>query len=55
MFSGMSPENLQNIIILLFVVVIVLAYMLNRSKKKYIDLTHIINKMSLTPLPKNIK
>lgn len=47
-------ETLQIIIILLFVVVIILAYMLNATKKKYMDLVHVINKMSLTPLPKSI-
>jgi hypothetical protein len=50
MLSTLDVETLQNIIILLFLTVVILGYMLNTSNKKYIELTHVINKMSLTPL-----
>tara|TARA_Y100000389_G_C17378968_1_gene473273 strand:+ start:963 stop:1136 length:174 start_codon:yes stop_codon:yes gene_type:complete len=50
MVSTLDVETLQNIIILLFLTVVILGYMLNTSNKKYTELTHVINKMSLTPL-----
>lgn len=50
MLSTFDNDALQNIIILLFVTVLVLAYMINSSTKKYTDLAHVINRMSLTPL-----
>jgi hypothetical protein len=50
MLSTLDVETLQNIIILLFLTVVILGYMLNTSNKKYTELAHVINKMSLTPL-----
>ena len=45
-----TNEILQYIIIILFITVIILAYMVTASQTKIKKLTRVINKISLTPI-----